>query len=110
MGPSAGDTRITFEEGRAQFPVLERLAYLNAGTFGPVARATHEAIAAELERDYRDGRSGGPNFGRVMQLRDRLREGLAAFVGAEPSHVALTTSTTDGCNIVLGGLGLGPDD
>ena len=36
--------------------------------------------------------------------------GIAALVGAEPLQVALTTSTTDGCNIVLGGLGLGPDD
>ena len=26
---------MTFEEARAQFPVLERFAYLNAGTFGP---------------------------------------------------------------------------
>ena len=110
MAPPAGDDGTAFEEARAQFPVLERLAYLNAGTFGPVARATHEAIAAELERDYRDGRSGGPNFVRVMELRDRLRERLGALVGAEPSHVALTTSTTDACNIVLGGLGLGPDD
>ena len=110
MAPPAGDDGTAFEEARAQFPVLERLAYLNAGTFGPVARATHEAIAAELERDYRDGRSGGPNFVRVMELRDRLRERLGALVGVEPSQVALTTSTTDGCNIVLGGLGLGPDD
>jgi hypothetical protein len=26
---------VTFEEARAQFPVLERLAYLNAGSMGP---------------------------------------------------------------------------
>ena len=64
---------MTFEEARAQFPVLEKLAYLNAGTFGPIARTTHEAISAELERDYRDGRSGGPNFARVMELREQLR-------------------------------------
>jgi L-cysteine/cystine lyase len=101
---------MTFEEARAQFPVLERLAYLNAGTFGPIASTTHEAIRAELERDYRDGRSGGPNFKRVTELRDRLRERIAALVGAEPLQVALTTSTTDGCNIVLGGLALGSED
>ena len=68
---------MTFEEARAQFQVLERLAYLNAGTFGPIARTTHEAISTELERDYRDGRSGGPNFARVMELRDQLRERIA---------------------------------
>ena len=30
---------MTFEEARAQFPVLERYAYLNAGTFGPIVAA-----------------------------------------------------------------------
>ena len=30
---------MTPAEARALFPVLERLAYLNAGTFGPVAQA-----------------------------------------------------------------------
>jgi L-cysteine/cystine lyase len=101
---------MNFEEARAQFPVLEKLAYLNAGTFGPIGRATHEAIVTELDRDYHDGRSGSPNFARVMALREQLRQSIAALVGAEPLQVALTTSTTDGCNIVLGGLGLGPDD
>ena len=28
---------MTFEEARAQFPVLERYAYLNAGSNGPLA-------------------------------------------------------------------------
>jgi L-cysteine/cystine lyase len=101
---------MTFEEARAQFPVLERIAYLNAGTFGPIGRMTYEAISTELGRDYRDGRSGGPNFARVMELREQVRARLAAFVGAEPLQVTLTTSTTDGCNIVLSGLELGPED
>ena len=38
---------MTFEEARAQFPVFERLAYLNAGTNGPLARATIEAMVAQ---------------------------------------------------------------
>lgn len=29
---------MTFEEAWAAFPVLERLAYLNAGSFAPLAR------------------------------------------------------------------------
>ncbi len=102
--------RPTFEAARAQFPVLEQLAYLNAGTFGPIATTTHDAVAAELERDYRDGRSGGPSFIRVMELRERVRARVAAFVGADPLQVALTASTTDGCNMVLGGLRLAPED
>ena len=37
---------MDFAEARAQFPVFERFAYLNAGTFGPLARATSEAMEA----------------------------------------------------------------
>ena len=74
---------MTFEEARAQFPVLEQLAYLNAGTFGPIARTTHDAISAELDRDCRDGRSGGPHFTRVMELR--------YFVGSSLQEIAELT-------------------
>ena len=100
---------MTIEEAAALFPVLERTAYLNAGTFGPLARPTVEAMHAEQERDLaRDGSA------RMVRASDRPPSGargrLAALVGAEPEQVALTASTTDGCNIVLAGLGLGPED
>jgi L-cysteine/cystine lyase len=101
---------VTFEEARAQFPVLEKIAYLNAGTFGPLAQSTYEAIHADLQRDVNAGRSGAPVFSRVMELREEVRTRIAAFVGVGPEHVTLTTSTTEACNIVLSGLDLGPDD
>lgn len=101
---------MTFEEARAQFPVLERIAYLNAGTFGPLASGTMEAARAELERDLEQGRSGDLYFQRTMALRDELRREIAALVGTDPARVALTSSTTDGCNIVLAGLGLSAAD
>ena len=100
----------SFEEARARFPVLEQIAYLNAGTFGPISRATQQAMLAELERDFQEGRSGMPYFERRLDQREAVRSALAALVSSEPLHVALTSSTTDGCNIVLGGLGLGPGD
>jgi L-cysteine/cystine lyase len=101
---------MTFEDARAQFPVLERIAFLNAGTFGPISRSTAEAVRTWLDRDLVDGRSGMPYFGEVMELRDQARTALAALVAVDSSQVALTSSTTDGCNIVVAGLGLGPDD
>jgi len=45
-----------------------------------------------------------------MKLREQVRTRLASLVSADPLHVALTASTTDGCNIVLAGLGLNPGD
>jgi L-cysteine/cystine lyase len=101
---------VTFEEARALFPVLERIAYLNAGTFGPLARPTLEAIEAEQRRDLEHGRFGTAWFERVLALRAEVRRRLAALVGVELEQVALTSSTTDGCNIVLSGLDLRPED
>jgi L-cysteine/cystine lyase len=101
---------VTFEEARAQFPVLESFAYLQAGSVGPLARGTIEAMGVEEERGLRDGRGSGAQFERILTLREELRAELASLVGVDAEQVALTASTTDGCNIVLAGLDLGTDD
>jgi L-cysteine/cystine lyase len=101
---------VTFEEARAQFPVLERVAYLQAGSAGPLARATVEAMRAEEERNLHLGRAGAEYIDRILGMRAELRARLAGLVGVEPEQVALTSSTTDGCNIVLAGLDLRGDD
>jgi L-cysteine/cystine lyase len=101
---------VTFEEARAQFPVLDRLAYLQAGSAGPLARATVEAMRSAEERDLREGRADAEYFEEVLALREELRRELAALVGVDAEQVALTSSTTDGCNIVLAGLGLSAED
>jgi len=101
---------VTFEEARGLFPVLESVAYLNAGTFGPLARPVAAELAAAVERDVRHGRSGLAYFEETLALREEARRAVAALVGADPAQVALTSSTTEGCAIVLRGLGLGPED
>jgi L-cysteine/cystine lyase len=101
---------MTFDEARRRFPVLERFAYLNAGTFGPLARATTEAMAEEQRAEVERGRAGRGYFERLLGLRESVRAGLAAQIGVPPENVSLTGSTTAGCNVVLQGLGLGPDD
>lgn len=90
--------------------MLDHLAYLNAGTNGPLARSTAEAILAEELVDLTQARGGEPYFSRALGRRDEVRTKLAEHLSVEPEHVALTRSTTDGCNIVLAGLGLGPED
>jgi L-cysteine/cystine lyase len=101
---------MTFEEARAQFPVLERYAYLNAGSVGPLARATAEAVIEGARTELAEGRGGRPYFDAALAARGRLREVLAGEIGVEPRLVALTNSTTQGCNVVLAGLELGPED
>jgi L-cysteine/cystine lyase len=100
----------TFEDVRAAFPVLEQYAYLNAGTNGPLPRTAAEAMIAEQLVDLSEGRGGEPYFSRALSMRDEVRAKLAGLFGAEATQVALTRSTTDGCNIVLAGLDLGPND
>jgi len=101
---------MTFEEARAQFPVLERLAYLNAGTNGPLARSTADAMIAQTESDAVDGRSGMSYFLGMLELREHVRDALASVIAVEPPSLALTDSTTRGCAIVLAGLGLTDQD
>ncbi|HYI74164.1 MAG TPA: aminotransferase class V-fold PLP-dependent enzyme [Gaiellaceae bacterium] len=101
---------MNFEEARAQFPVLERYAYLQAGSVGPLARGTIDAMTAEEDIGIREGRGSYTRFMRLLEQREELRAEVAALVGVGVGHVALTASTTDGCNIVLVGLELGADD
>jgi selenocysteine lyase/cysteine desulfurase len=101
---------MTPEEARALFPVLERLAYLNTGTFGPIALPTADAVRAQLDTELEQGRFGQEYFERVLGLRAEARTALGSLVGVPAEHVSLTGSTTDGCNIVLAGLELGPED
>jgi len=101
---------MTFEEARAQFPVLDRIAYLQAGSAGPLSRSTVEAMRVEEEGDLLVGRAGGEYIERILALRAELRAALAELVAVEPEQVSLTSSTTDGCNIVLAGLDLRPED
>jgi len=101
---------MTPEEARALFPALERVAYLNAGSMGPLAIPTFETIQAELRRQLEEGRGGLPFFDRMVELRAGVREQLAGLLGVAPESMALTTSTTEACNIVLSGLDLEPQD
>jgi L-cysteine/cystine lyase len=101
---------MTFEEARAQFPVLERHAYLNAGTNGPLAQATIDAFVARVQRDLREGRAGPAFYEQMLELRETARQGFATVLGVQPERVALVESTTRACAIVAIGLGLSGKD
>jgi L-cysteine/cystine lyase len=94
---------------RAEFPVLRRLAYLNAGTDGPVPAAAIRAATAALEAQGLEGRHT-PHFEARFALQDELREAYAGALGCAAADVALTTSTSEGLGAVLAGLDLGRGD
>ena len=101
---------MTPAEARAQFPVLERFAYLNAGSLGPLSRTTLDAMAERVRFDQEHGRAGRAWYDDMFALRGRVRAQIADLIGTSADRVALTGSTTDGCNIVVSGLDLGPGD
>jgi selenocysteine lyase/cysteine desulfurase len=95
---------------RAQFPVCQRASYLNAGTEGPLPQRAADVVAQRIQSELTDGRAGKAYIERVRELAADLRAGYARALGCAPVDVALTGSTTDGVNTVLGGLSLRPGD
>ena len=95
---------------RAEFPVLQRLAYLNAGTDGPLPARAVAATKERLEHELRKGRSGSVHWDGLEALSEATRERLAVLLGASADEVALTRSATDGMNLVLSALELGSKD
>ena len=95
---------------RSCFPVLERLAYLNTGSVGPVPAAATDAAREELDEALANGRGGKAHFDRLLEMGERLRSRVASLMGAAPGEVALTGATTDGVNAVVAGLDLRPGD
>jgi len=98
---------VTFEEARAAFPVLERYAYLNAGSVGPLAQATYDAMVKAGKTEL-GPRGSYDSFERTVEAR--LRTVIAGEIAVEPDRIALMSSTSEGCRVVLAGLGLGSDD
>jgi selenocysteine lyase/cysteine desulfurase len=94
---------------RAQFPVLERVAYLNAGTDGPLPAPATRAAAEELAREAAEGRTLA-HFERRGELGHALRGAYASLLGCAPEDLALTTCTSEGLALVIEGLRLGPGD
>jgi selenocysteine lyase/cysteine desulfurase len=101
---------MNVDEARARFPVLERFAHLNAGSLGPWSHATFEAMAERSRFDHAHGRGGRAWLESMLALRARIRARLAELINSSPEQLALTGSTTDGCNVVLAGLKLEPGD
>ena len=91
---------------RAQFPICERLAFLNAGSDGPVPARAVEAVRDEIARQAEEGRAEA-YFTRRGDLRSEQRQAYAALLGCPPEDLSLTTCTTEGIATVCAGFGRG---
>lgn len=96
---------VGIEALREEFPVFERVAYLNAGTDGPLSAAAAQAGAQELLGEAHHGRAA-EHFERRRELSELLRGAYSRALSCEPSDLALTTCTSEGLASVIDGLGL----
>jgi selenocysteine lyase/cysteine desulfurase len=103
------DNRMTPRELRADIPALGDAAYFNFGAHGPSPEYVVEAAASFVE-DHEYGSATTDPYERAFETYDRVRERIAAFVGADPEEIALTESTTDGINRVADAIDWEPGD
>jgi len=101
---------MTPATARALYPVLKTRAYLNAGTCGPLADETVAALTRAALEELESGRSGVDRFERYFDLQRRIQTRVGSVIGVDPTHVAITNSTTEGCNIALAAMRLGAAD
>jgi L-cysteine/cystine lyase len=94
---------------RAEFPVLDDRAYLNAGTCGPLPRKALHATADVLARAAVEGRTRA-YMESMLELRDRQRAAYADAVGPNTRLVACShVSWVTGAVRPQGLAELGPD-
>src|ERR1039457_2216333 len=84
-----------------QFPVRQRLVYLNHAAVSPLCRPAAEAmrwLAADA-MEY-----GSLHYGQWLEAYERLRAAAARVIGAGRSEIALVKNTSEGIATVAMGL------
>jgi selenocysteine lyase/cysteine desulfurase len=92
---------------RDQFPVTERLIYLNHAAVAPLPLRTAKAMQdfAQDALDY-----GSFHYEKWLDTYDRLRVAAARLIGAERSEIAIVKNTSEGIATVAMGLNWHPGD
>jgi cysteine desulfurase/selenocysteine lyase len=97
-------------ELRDDVPALSDGTYMNFGAHGPSPHHVVEAAEDFVEAHEFHVPVADDPYTVAFETYDRVRERVAAFVGAAPNEIALTESTTAGINAVAGGLDWSPGD
>ena len=92
---------------RDQFPVTERLIYLNHAAVTPLPRPAAEAMQG-LAQDALD--YGSLHYDKWLDTYERLRVAAARLISAERSEIAIVKNTSEGIATVAMGLNWHPGD
>jgi selenocysteine lyase/cysteine desulfurase len=96
-----------WERHAHQFPVRDRLIYLNHAAVAPLVRPAAEAMQW-LAQDSLE--FGSLHYDRWLAAYEGLRVAAARLVGAEPAEIALVKNTSEGIATVAMGLDWKPGD
>jgi selenocysteine lyase/cysteine desulfurase len=102
-----GDERF-WARVKNQFMIRKGLIMLNAANLCPSPKSVQKKLF-ELTKDV----DSDPSFSsraKYAGIKEKVREGIAKYVNADPDEVALTRNTSEGNNIVINGLQLGKGD
>lgn len=95
------ETQIDWSMVRSNFPVTEKVAYLNTAAAGPLSRATAEAGSGYYQQMMADGDLHWDDW---LTKREDVRRKIATFINAEPDEIGLTTNTSSGMNLIVDAL------
>jgi selenocysteine lyase/cysteine desulfurase len=89
---------------RDDFPLASVETYMNAAALHPVGRFAARAIEQGLQYRMHGAGPGRADFNIDRQAD--LKKRFATMIGAAPTEIAFTSSTSDGENIVVMGMDL----
>jgi cysteine desulfurase / selenocysteine lyase len=96
-----------WEQYADQFPVRERLIYLNHAAVAPLSRRASGAMQ-ELVQDCTE--FGSLHYDQWMAVYEKLRPAAARLIGADRSEIALVKNTSEGIATIATGLDWKPGD
>jgi selenocysteine lyase/cysteine desulfurase len=92
---------------RDQFPVTERLIYLNHAAVAPLPRVSAEAMQG-LAQDALD--FGSLHYDQWLDTYEKLRVAAASLIGADRGEIAIVKNTSEGIATIAMGLDWRPGD
>lgn len=98
-------TNTDFAALRRRFPVLERMNYLNSGSYGALADTVSAAIDSYKEERF----TVGANWDAWVVRNESVRKHTATLLNADPDTVAITTSASAGMNSLASALDFSQD-
>lgn len=93
---------------KREFPLRDRLIYLNAANVCPASRPVMDRHL-EFLRDFHADPSF-QNRAKYEAMRERLRGKFGAMLGVSADEIALTRNTSEGSNLIVHGLDLKAGD